>query len=327
MTEMTIVKAVNQALSLAMEKDPSIVLIGEDIGRDGGVFRVTEGLIDKFGAVRVMDSPLAESGLMGAALGMANNGLKPIVEIQFSGFFLQGLDQFISHMTRIRNRTRGKLTAQIVIRMPYGGGIRALEHHSESQEAILAHVPGCKIVIPSSPHNAKGLLLAAIEDPDPVIFMESEKMYRALKEEVPDEYYVTPLGKARIAQEGKDMTLITYGAMTKVCMDAVEYAKEQKINVEVIDLLTVWPMDIDTIVASVKKTGRVLVVHEGVRTCGIAAEICALINEKAFEYLQAPVQRVTGYDVVFPYYKIENYYLPDSDRILDAILALNKYVV
>jgi len=327
MANMTMVQALNNALQLAFEKDSTIIAIGEDIGRDGGVFRVTEGLIDKFGEQRVMDSPLAESGLLGTSLGMANNGLKPIIEIQFSGFFLQGLDQFISHVTRIRNRTRGQKTAQIVIRMPYGGGIRALEHHSESQEALFAHVPGCKVVMPSSPHTAKGLLLAAIEDPDPVIFMEPKKIYRAFKQEVAEDYYTIPLGKAAVTNEGTDMTLVAWGAMAKVAQDAAEYAKEQKIAVEVIDLQTVWPLDIETIIASVKKTGKLIVLQEGCRTCSIASEIIALVNEKAFTSLEAPVTRITGFDVIFPYFKLENHYLPDSDRVLDAILELKHYKV
>lgn len=321
MTKMNMVQAINTALSQEMTKDKDVVLLGEDVGRAGGVFRVTDGLKEKFG-VRVIDTPLAELGIVGTAVGMAALGLKPVAEIQFSGFVYGAYDELISHASRLRNRTRGTLSCPMVLRTPYGGGIRALEHHSESMEAIYAHTPGLKVVIPSRPYDAKGLLIASIRDPDPVIFMEPKRVYRAIKEEVPDEEYEIPLGKANVIEEGDQLTLIAHGSMIKTCLETVSKMDE---SVEVIDLRTIYPLDTKTIIDSVKKTGRVVIVHEAPQTCGIGAEIIARINEKAFTSLEAPVKRVAGFDTVFPLSKMENHYLPDELRIKSAITEVLKY--
>jgi pyruvate dehydrogenase E1 component beta subunit len=319
MTEMTLVKAVNHTLELAMSKNDKIIIIGEDVGRDGGVFRATEGLVDKFGEARVIDSPIAEAGIVGAAIGMSINGLRPVVEIQFSGFIYPAWQEIVSHVSRMRNRTRGRFTCPMVIRTPNGGGINALEHHSESMEAMYAHIPGLITVTPSSPKEAKGLLLAALESPDPVLFLEPIKIYRAFKEDVPEEYYTIPLGKARVVQEGTDVTIISWGAMVHTVIEAVREASRKGVSCEIIDLRTIMPWDVETVIASVQKTGRCVIVHEATKTAGFAAEIIATINEKALLSLEAPVVRVTGYDIVFPYYRNEKRQLPSVDRVIDAI--------
>ena len=318
MVQLNLVGAVRLALKQEMERDPDVILLGEDIGTDGGVFRATDGLIKEFGENRVIDTPLSESGIVGVAIGLAVYGLKPVAEIQFEGFLYPALDQIISHAGRIRSRSRGRFHVPLVIRFPYGGGIRAPEHHSDSPEALLVHTPGVKVVMPSNPYDAKGLLASAIRDPDPVLFMEPKRIYRAIVEEVPESEYTVPLSEAKVAREGTDITLISWGAMMRLSKEAAEKVKD-RISVEVIDLRTLSPMDTATITKSVEKTGRAIVVHEAPRTAGLGAEIAAIINETAFLSLEAPIERVTGFDVPFPQHKLENYYLPDTERIIKAI--------
>jgi len=326
MTQLTMVEALNRALDESMERDPDVCLMGEDVGVNGGVFRVTKGLQEKYGAARVSDAPLAEDGIVGTAVGMAIYGLKPVVEIQFSGFTMQAFDQIEQNMARYHNRTRGRFPISMVLRTPYGGGIRAVEHHSESREAYWAHTPGLKVVIPSRPRNARALLASAIADPDPVVFYEPKAVYRAFREEVPDEPETIPIGKAHIERAGGDLTLIAYGAMMRPTLEAADdLADIHGISAEVIDLLSISPMDTETLAASVAKTGRCVIVHEGPRTCGVAAEIIARINEHAFEHLIAPPRRVTGYDVHFPYFQTEEHYLPDPDTIIDAVRDTMAY--
>jgi pyruvate dehydrogenase E1 component beta subunit len=319
MPKRNLVEAINHGLTLEMERDPSVVLLGEDVGKEGGVFRVTDGLQVRFGADRVIDTPLAESGIVGVAIGMAVKGLKPVAEIQFEGFLPPAMDQIMNHASRIRNRSRGRFTCPLVIRSPWGGGIHAPEHHSDSPEAIFAHTPGMKVVIPSTPYDAKGLIISAIRDPDPVLFFEPKRIYRAIKEEVPDESYTVPIGEAKVVREGKDLTVITWGAMVREVLRAAEAADGEGIQAEVIDLRTISPLNENAILESVRKTGRAMVVHEAPPTCGVGAEIIARINEKALLSLQAPVARVTGFDVVVPLMKLENHYLPSPERILRGI--------
>jgi pyruvate dehydrogenase E1 component beta subunit len=319
MAKLNMVEAINLALREEMERDNRVVVLGEDVGKEGGVFRVTDGLQERFGADRVVDTPLAESGIVGTAFGLAVYGLLPIAEIQFEGFLYPCLDQINNHISRIRNRSRGRFTSPLVIRTPYGGGIHAPEHHSDSPEAILAHIPGIKVVIPSTPYEAKGLLLSSIRDPDPVIFMEPKRIYRAIREEVPEGDYAIPLGEARLVQEGKDVTVIAWGAMVREVLNAAEQLKGDKIELEIIDLRTISPIDVETIIASIRKTGRGVVVHEAPKTCGLGAEIIALINEKALLSLQAPIERVTGFDIPVPLLKTEHYYLPNPKRIVMAV--------
>jgi len=318
MTVATIVQAINMALRQEMKRDQKVMILGEDVGLDGGVFRATDGLIREFGAERVCDTPLAELGIVGTSIGLAINGMRPVAEIEFSGFMYATFDQILSHAVRIRTRSRGSYSCPMVIRTPYGGGIRALELHCESGESIFAHIPGLKMVIPSNPYDAKGLLASAIRDPDPVIFYEPMRIYRAIKQDIPEEDYTVPLGKAQVVQEGSDITLISWGSMFKQSMDAVA-KMNSKYSVELIDLRTISPLDEGTIIASVKKTGRCVVVHEAPKTCGFAAEIIAQINEKALLSLQAPVERVTSPDVPFPMSKLENYYFPSQERIVKGI--------
>ena len=313
------VEAINLALREEMERDKRVVVLGEDVGKEGGVFRVTDKLQERFGADRVIDTPLAESGIVGVAFGMAVNGLLPVAEIQFEGFLYPCLDQINNHISRIRNRSRGRFTCPLVIRTPYGGGIHAPEHHSDSPEAILAHIPGLKVVIPATPYEAKGLLLSSIRDPDPVIFMEPKRIYRAIREEVPEGDYTIPLGKARMVQEGSDVTVVAWGAMVREVLSAAEQLKADKIDMEIIDLRTISPIDIETIANSVRKTRRAVIVHEAPKTCGLGAEIIALINEKALLSLEAPVERVTGFDIPVPLPKSEHYYLPNPKRIMIAV--------
>jgi pyruvate dehydrogenase E1 component beta subunit len=319
MSQMTLVQAINDALKVEMRRDSTVVVLGEDVGLNGGVFRATEGLQKEFGPHRCMDTPLAESGIVGTAIGMAVYGMRPIAEIQFDGFMPPALDHIVSHAARLRWRSRGRFSVPIVVRAPFGGGIRALEHHSESPEAWYVHTPGLKVVIPSTPYDAKGLLISAIRDPDPVIFFEPKRLYRAFRQEVPEGEYTIPLGRAHIVKEGKDITLISWGAMVRVCLTAVELAAEKGISIEFIDLRTLSPLDIDTILNSVGKTGRAVVAQEAVRTCSVASELVALIHERLLLQLQAPVGRVTGYDVPPPYFAMENYYMPDPGRILKSI--------
>jgi len=314
------VQAINLALKEEMRRDKNVVLLGEDVGKDGGVFRISEGLIDEFGAERIMDTPLAESVIAGAAIGMALYGLKPVAEIQFMGFIYPAFDQIFSHASRIRSRSRGRFTCPIVVRTPYGAGIKAPELHSESTEAFFCHMPGIKVVVPSSPYNAKGLLIASIRDPDPVIFLEASRLYRSIKEEVPEGEYSIPLGKARIVQEGKAVTILAWGAMLHRTLQTIE-----DIDAEVIDLMTLSPLDEETILKSVKKTGRVVIVHEAAKTCGFGAELSATIAEDAMLHLKAPIMRVTGFDVVMPLPKLEDFYIPTAARIKKAIDEVMKY--
>jgi pyruvate dehydrogenase E1 component beta subunit len=320
MPKLNMVQAINNALKEEMQRDNSIVILGEDVGRDGGVFRTTEGLYNEFGAERVIDTPLSESGIIGTAIGMAVYGLKPIAEIQFMGFIYSAIDQIFSHAARIRYRSRGRYTCPVVIRTPYGAGVKALELHSESAEAFFSHMPGVKVVVPSTPYHAKGLLTSSIRDPDPVIFLEPTRLYRLIKEDVPEGEYTIPLGKARIVQDGKDVTLISWGSMLQRTLRAVE-----GYDAEVIDLMTLQPFDEETVLNSVKKTGRVVIVHEAPKTGGFGAELSATIAEEDILYLKAPILRVTGYDVIIPLPKLEDYYLPSVERIRRAIEEVMKY--
>lgn len=322
---MTMVKAINNALDIKLNEDKNIVIYGEDVGVEGGVFRVTEGLQKKYGVDRVFDSPLAESGIVGTALGMAIAGMRPIVELQFDGFTYPALNQIISNVSRIQNRSRGKFKAPMVIRFPYGGGINALEHHSDSPEAIFAHLPGLKVVVPSTPHDAKGLLISAIESDDPIIFMEPKRIYRAIKQEVADDKYTIPLGKAKVVNEGTDVTVIAFGAMIRECQKAIEMAKELGISVELIDLRTIYPIDRETVGNSIRKTGRVVIVAEAPESFSVGSELIAIANEEAFLYLEAPPRRVMGFDTVAPLAQGEKYYLISPDRIFYEIEKTVKF--
>jgi pyruvate dehydrogenase E1 component beta subunit len=320
------VESLNLALDQSMSRDRAVCVMGEDVGINGGVFRVTKGLLDKYGEDRVIDTPLAENAIIGAAVGMAIYGLKPVAEIQFSGFTMQAFDQIEQNMARLRNRTRNRYPIAMVMRTPFGGGIRAVEHHSESREAYWAHTPGLKVVIPSGPRNARALLAAAIADPDPVVFYEPKAVYRAFREEVPDEPEQIEIGKAQIIRPGADVSIVGYGAMMRPALEAAaDLADLHGIDAEVIDLLTIKPMDTETLVESVGRTGRCVIVHEGPRTCGVGAEVIARLNEHAFEYLVAPMKRVTGYDIHFPYFQCEQHYLPDPDTIIEAVKETMEY--
>lgn len=319
MAEMNMAKAINLALHEAMQRDDRVVVMGEDVGPDEGVFRITEGLHTKFGDKRVIDTPLAESGIIGTAIGMAIYGLRPVAEIQFSGFDYYAYHQLEMHAGRFRNRTRGRINVPMVMRAPSGGGIRAIEHHSESREAIYAHSPGLKVVMPSGPRVARALLHAAIQDDDAVIYYEPKALYRLFKEEVPDQIETLQIGRAQVARPGSDITIVSYGASMRAALEAAEMLDEEDgVKAEVIDLLSICPLDTDTVVESVAKTGRAVVVHEGPRTCGMAAEIIARINEKVLLNLEAPVIRVTGYDLPIPYFARERAYLPDADKVVRA---------
>jgi pyruvate dehydrogenase E1 component beta subunit len=316
---MTMVQAINLALRQEMASDDRVVLLGEDIGRDGGVFRVTEGLIDTFGPERVLDTPLAESAIAGMAVGMAVYGLRPVCEIQFSGFAYHCFHQLESHAARLRWRSQGRLSVPLVLRAPYGGGVRALEHHSESREAYWAHTPGLKMVIPSGPRSARALMVAAIRDPDPVIFYEAKGLYRAFREEVPDEEETIPIGRSRIVREGRDLTMIAYGAMIRPALEAAEELRATDgVEAEVIDLLTISPLDDTLMLQSVTRTGRAVVIHEAPRSFGPGAEITTRLMEGAFYYLEAPIARVTGYDLIIPYFSREKWFIPNVRRIVDA---------
>jgi pyruvate dehydrogenase E1 component beta subunit len=318
MAEVTLVEAVNLALARALSDDPNVVVLGEDVGVNGGVFRATVGLQQRFGPQRVVDTPLAELLISGLCVGMAAQGLRPVGEIQFMGFIYPCIDQLVNHASRLRNRTQGRLSCPMVLRTPHGGGIRAPEHHSESAEGMLAHIPGLRVVIPSSPERAYGLLLAAIRDPDPVVFLEPTRIYRAAKGQVPDDGIAMPLDVAFVLREGQDVTLISWGAMVKETLTAADELAGDGIRAEVIDLATLKPYDEDTVLASVQKTGRCVIVHEAARTGGFGAEIAALIAERGLTSLLAPVVRVTGYDTVMPLPRLEQHYMPSVNRITAA---------
>jgi pyruvate dehydrogenase E1 component beta subunit len=320
MAKLNMVQALNLALDQEMARDKGVVLLGEDIGLDGGVFRVTEGLIQKHGEARVIDTPLAESGIIGTAVGMALGGLRPVAEMQFDGFSYLALNHLETAASRYRARTHGQRTVPLVLRIPYGGGVRALEHHSESRETLFAHLPGLKLVVPSGPRNARALLVAAIRDPDPVVFLEPKRSYRAFKEEVPEEPEVLPIGRAQVVQAGADLTVITWGAMMRPTLQAVEAVQAaRKARIELLDLQTLAPLDGEAIASSVRKTGRAVVVQESPKSLGVASEVIARINDAALMYLQAPVRRVTGYDVVTPYFGRENAFIPGLERIRRAM--------
>jgi pyruvate dehydrogenase E1 component beta subunit len=318
MAKVSLIEAVTMALAHEMRNDESVVILGEDVGVNGGVFRATAGLQQQFGKDRVMDTPLAESMIAGLSIGMAAQGMRPVAEIQFMGFIYPTVDQMINHAGRMRHRTRGRLSCPMVLRAPFGGGIHAPEHHSESTEALFAHMPGIRVVIPSSPARAYGLLLASIRDPDPVVFLEPKRIYRLTKQEVADDGQTLPLDVCYILREGEDVTLVTWGAMTFETMKAADQLERDGISAEVIDVATISPLDIDTILESVAKTGRLVIVHEAARNCGVGAEIAAGVAEKGLYDLEAPIQRVTGYDTVMPLFRMEYEYLPSVARIVDA---------
>jgi 2-oxoisovalerate dehydrogenase E1 component beta subunit len=324
MTILNIVQAVNRTLRDEMKRNDRIVLLGEDIGVNGGVFRATEGLYQEFGPNRVIDTPLAESGIIGVSIGMALYGLRPVPEIQFMDFIYPAFDQIQSELAKFRYRSGGQYTAPVVIRTPYGGGIRGSHYHSQSTEAFFTHTPGLKVVIPATPHDTKGLLTSALRDPDPVMFLEPKKIYRTVRGEVPDDEYTIPIGKANIAREGEDVVVFAYGAMLHVAMEAAELAAAKGINVEVVDLRTLLPFDIETIMSSVKKTGKVVIVHEACKTCGFGAEIAAQIAERGLLHLEAPIIRVAGFDTPFPYV-LEDEYMPNASRVLSAIQKINNF--
>ena len=318
--QMTMIEAINSALTLELERDAKVVLFGEDIGANGGVFRVTEHLQKKFGETRVFDTPLAESGIMGTAVGMAVYGLRPIAEIQFAGFLYVCMNQLVSQAARMRYRSAGAFTCPLVVRAPYGGGVRTPEMHSDSLEGIFLQTPGLKVVIPSNPYDAKGLLASAVADPDPVLFLENIKLYRSFRQETPTEHYTLPLGKANVVQEGEDVSIFAYGAMVNVALEAAKKAQQEaSTSCEVIDLRTVWPLDEEAIIHSVEKTGRAIIVHEAPRAGGIGAEVTAIINDKCLYSLLKPVARVTGYDTAFPAPGVEDYYLPTPGKVLAAL--------
>lgn len=319
MSTITLLDAINMGLSSEMAADPSVVLLGEDIGKNGGVFRATAGLQDKFGKQRVIDTPLSETLIAGMSIGMAAEGLKPVAEIQFMGFIYSTIDQIINHAARLRNRTRGRLSCPWVLRAPFGGGIHAPEHHSESTEAIFAHIPGLRVVIPSSPSRAYGLLLASIRDPDPVLFLEPKRIYRLVKQEVEDNGEALPLDVSFVLREGSDVTLVAWGAIIHETMTAAEQLATSGISAEVIDVATIKPLDMDTILQSVEKTGRCVIVHEAARTYGVGAEIAAQLAEQGLMSLLAPVERVTGYDTIMPLFNLEQDYLPNVERIKAAV--------
>lgn len=319
--QLTLVEAITDGLSTEMNRDESIIVLGEDVGVNGGVFRATDGLYEEFGGDRVVDTPLAESGIVGSAIGLALSGMKPIPEMQFMGFMYPAFDQLVSHAARIRSRSQGQYSCQMVVRAPYGGGIRAPEHHSESKEAFFVHEPGLKVVAPSTPADAKGLLTASIRDPDPVIFLEPKLIYRAFRQDVPTEAYEVPLGSASVRRTGSDVSVYTWGAMTQPTLIAADHLSDEKgIETEVIDLRTLSPLDVETIVESFKKTGRAAIVHEAPKTAGLGAEISTILQEEALIYQEAPIQRIAGFDAPMPLHALEGYYLPQAVRIQEGIL-------
>jgi pyruvate dehydrogenase E1 component beta subunit len=316
---MNMAQAINSAFHNEMERDPDVVVLGEDVGVNGGVFRLTEGLYEKFGEDRAIDTPLAESGIVGFSIGMALAGMKPVAEIQFMGFLWPAVDQLASHASRLRNRTQGRFSVPMVLRAPYGGGVRALEHHAESFESVLAHIPGLKVVIPSDPYDAKGLLISSIRDPDPVVFLEPKRLYRLGKMEVPDEPYTIDIGKAKVLREGNDLTLVGWGSMVPKLMKAAELVEAKGIDTEVIDIRSISPYDEETVNSSIEKTGRLVVVQEAPRTLGFASEIIARAQEDVIGHMEAPALRVTGFDVPFPFYQMEHWAMPDVDRIVKGM--------
>ncbi|MFD1406582.1 alpha-ketoacid dehydrogenase subunit beta [Kroppenstedtia eburnea] len=319
MAEKTLIRGINDGLRTALGQDAEVVVLGEDVGKNGGVFRATEGLWEEFGDERVIDTPLAEAGIVGAAVGMAVNGLRPVAEIQFMGFIYPAFEQIVTHVARLRTRTQGQYPASLVIRAPYGGGIRAPELHSDSTESFFVHTPGLKVVVPSTPSDAKGLLLAAIRDPDPVIYLEPMKIYRSFREEVPEGWHEVPIGKARKVRAGDDVTLIAWGAMVPVAQRAAHSCAERGISCEVLDLRSLYPLDEEAVIASVKKTGRAVIIHEAPKTAGLGAELAARIHELAFLWMEAPVERVTGYDVPVPMFALEDDFRPGPGRIEAAV--------
>jgi pyruvate dehydrogenase E1 component beta subunit len=325
MAVLNVIEAITHALDLEMGKDKSVVVFGEDVGFEGGVFRATKGLQAKYGPERCFDSILAESSIVGSGIGMAINGLKPVVEIQFSGFMFPGYNQIVTHAARMRNRSRGLYTVPMVIRMPYGGGVRALEHHSESLEVLFAHTAGLKVVIPSTPYDAKGLLLAAIRDPDPVIFLEPKRIYRAFKQEVPEDDYIIPIGKAKVVKPGNDITVVSWGALVRETNKAIELVEKDGFSVEHIDLRTISPIDKEAIIKSVQKTGRFVVVHEAAKSYGPGAELMSIVNEGAFLHLEAPPTRVASPDIIVPLPKGEHHYLPTVEHIASEIKKVLEF--
>ncbi len=320
MPTMNIIQAVNDALRVEMTREPKVVVLGEDVGKFGGVFRATSGLHDEFGPERVIDTPLAEAGIIGTAVGMALYGLRPVPEIQFADFIFPAFDQIVNELAKFRYRSGGQYPCPVVIRTPYGGGIRGGHYHSQSPESLFIHIAGLKVVVPSNPYDAKGLLLSCMRQNDPILFMEPKRIYRAARGEVPAEDYTVPLGQAKVVREGDQVTIISYGAMVPIAEEAAQKAAEQSISCEVLDLRTLLPFDIDAILGSAKKTGRVVIVHEAPRTCGFGAELATTIYERAIEYLEGPIQRVTGFDTPFPY-SLEHEYMPNADRVLSAVRA------
>lgn len=318
-------QAINQALYQEMERDPAVIVLGEDVGVDGGVFRATDGLYKKFGRERVIDTPMCEATIVGASFGMAVLGLKPVAEIQFNGFIFLAANQLVAHVSRIRSRSRGRFACPLTLRVPWSGGFRALEHHGESPEAVFVHNPGLKVVMPATPYDTKGLLVASIKDPDPVLFLEPIKLYRIFKEEVPEELYEVEIGKAKIVRQGSDASLITYGTMLIPCLQVADELNKEGISVEVVDLRTLSPLDEETLLQSVRKTGRCVIVHEAPRACGLGAEIAALISEKILFHLKAPILRVTGYDTPMPLLKSEDLYIPNKEKVLSAVEEVLKY--
>jgi len=326
MAQLTMVQALNLALAEAMREDPNVLVLGQDVAQDEGVFRGTEGLLQEFGPNRCIDTPLAEAGIVGSAIGLGFTGFRPVCEMQFEGFAFEAFHLIEGHLRRFRNRTRGRFTCPVVVRMPYGGGIRAIEHHSEAPEALYAHLPGLHVVMPSGPRTARALLRTAIFGSDPVIFFEPKAVYRAIREEVPETPETLPIGRGRVARGGADVTMITYGAMLRPTLEAAETLEEDHgIDAEVLDLLSIAPLDNELIQASVRKTGRVVIVHEAPRTCGVGAELIARIVEHSLDYLEAPVKRVTGFDTIIPYFANERTYLPDAGRVVAAAVETVRY--
>ncbi|KAA0566937.1 alpha-ketoacid dehydrogenase subunit beta [Bacillus sp. CH30_1T] len=325
MKTLTMVQAITDAMRVMLQESEDVLLMGEDIGTNGGVFRATDGLQQEFGEDRVLDTPLSEAGFIGAAIGMGLNGYRPVAEVQFLGFIYPAYEQIMTHASRIRARTLGHFTCPLVIRAPYGAGVRAPEIHSDSTEALFTHMPGIKVVCPATPYDAKGLLIAAIEDPDPVLFLEPMRCYRSSREEVPEEKYTVEIGKGKVVTEGEDVTIIAWGAMVKVAEDAAKEAADKGISCEVLDLRTLYPLDKDLISSSVQKTGRTVVVHEAHATGGVGNDVLAIINDKSFLYQKAPTERVTGFDTPVPYFGFEDFYLPDSKRVLAAVEKVARY--
>jgi pyruvate dehydrogenase E1 component beta subunit len=325
MANITMIQAINEAMAQEMSRDERVIVLGEDVGKNGGVFRATDGLFERFGERRVFDTPLAESGIIGTSIGLAINGLRPIAEIQFLGFIYQAMDQLAAQAARIRFRSAGRFTCPLVVRSPYGGGVRTPELHSDALEALFTHSPGLKVVVPSNAYDAKGLLIAAIRDENPVLFLEPMKLYRAIRMEVPEEPYEIPIGKANIVKEGEDVTIVSWGATVPLVTKVALEMKEKDVDIEVIDLRSLQPLDLDTIVRSVEKTGRLMIVHEAVKTSGFGAEIAALISERALFSLSAPILRITGYDTPYPVPSVEDDWLPNAERIIEGVRTLMRY--